>query len=182
MRILGRRSGHQASHVRLRHAVLTLIRLGISSGLEELTEGVLLTLHLAAESAPTNRLPRLRDIEVSLWPPDESGTQILAFKLLNSNQQDIFQNLCRDIVSVAARADYEAEAVSVALLRTWRWHHLLRSGRGTLLSQEEQKGLLGELFVLERLLLPNIDAYSAVRAWRGPLGSPKDFEGRASGD
>ena len=137
---------------------------------------VLLTLHLAAESAPTNRLPRLRDIEVSLWPPDESGTQILAFKLLNSNQQDIFQTLCRDIVSVAARADCEAEAVSVALLRTWRWQHLLRSGRGTLLSQEEQKGLLGELFVLERLLLPNIDAYSAVTAWRGPLGSPKDFE------
>ena len=61
-------------------------------------------------------------------------------------------------------------------MRTWRWHHLLRGGRGPLLSSEEQKGLLGELFVLERLLLPCISAPSAVRAWRGPLGSPKDFE------
>ena len=59
---------------------------------------------------------------------------------------------------------------------TWRWHHLLRGGRGTLLSPEEQKGLLGELFVLERLLLPSMDASSAVTAWRGPLGAPKDFE------
>ena len=66
--------------------------------------------------------------------------------------------------------------MSAALSRTWRWHHLLRGGRGTLLSPEEQKGLLGELFVLERLLLPRMDASSAVTAWRGPLGAPKDFE------
>lgn len=137
---------------------------------------VLLTLHLAVESAPVTHLPRLRDIEVTLWPPNESGTQILAFKLMDSNQQNIFQTLCRDIVSVATQAKCEAEAVSVALLRTWRWHHLLRSGRGTLLSPEEQKGLLGELFVLERLLLPCTNAFLAVKAWRGPLGSPKDFE------
>ena len=138
--------------------------------------GVLLTLHHATESAPATRLPRLRDIEVTLGPPDESNTQILAFKLLDQSQQDIFQTLCRDIISGAAKADSEAEAVSVSLMRTWRWHHLLRGGRGTLLSPEEQKGLLGELFVLERLLLPNINAISAVTAWRGPLGSPKDFE------
>ena len=137
---------------------------------------VLLTLHHAAKSAPTTRLPGLRDIEVTLWPPDESGTQILAFKLMNSNQQDIFQTLCRDIVSVAAQAASETEAVSVSLMRTWRWHHLLRGGGGPLLSPEEQKGLLGELFVLERLLLPRINAFSAVTAWHGPLGSPKDFE------
>ena len=137
---------------------------------------VLLTLHHATESAPTTRLPKLRGIEVTLWPPDETATQSLAFKLLDPNQQDIFQTLCRDIVSVAARADSEARAVSVALVRTWRWHHLLRGGGSTLLSPEEQKGLLGELYVLERLLLPRISASSAMKAWRGPLGSPKDFE------
>ena len=137
--------------------------------------GVLLTLHHATESAPATRLPRLRDIEVTLGPPNESNTQILVFKLLDQSQQNIFQTLCRDIVSVAAKADSEAEAVSVSLMRTWRWHHLLRSGRGTLLSPEEQKGLLGELFVLERFLLSSIDSFSAVTAWRGPLGSPKDF-------
>ena len=138
--------------------------------------GVLLTLRHATDSAPTAQLPRLRDIEVTLSRPDESDTQILAFKLLDSNQRDIFQTLCQDIISAAAQAQSEAEAVSVALSRTWRWHHLLRGGRGSLLSPEEQKGLLGELFVLERLLLPRMDASSAVTAWRGPLGAPKDFE------
>ena len=98
------------------------------------------------------------------------------FILRNSNQRDIFQTLCLDIISAAARAESEAQAVSAALMRTWRWHHLLRGGRGSLLSPEEQKGLLGELLVLERILLPRMDAASAVTAWRGPLGAPKDFE------
>ena len=94
--------------------------------------------------------------------------------LLDSTQRDIFQTLCEDIISAAARRPKsEAGAVSAALSRTWRWHHLLRGGRGTLLSPEEQKGLLGELFVLERLLLPRMDASSAVTAWRGPLAAPK---------
>ena len=137
---------------------------------------VLLTLRHTTDSAPTAPLPRLRDIEVTLSPPDESGTQLLAFKLLDSNQRDIFRTLCQDIISAATQVESEAAAVSAALSRTWRWHHLLRGGRGTLLSPEEQKGLLGELFVLERLLLPRMDASSAVTAWRGPLGAPKDFE------
>ena len=137
---------------------------------------VLLTLRHSAASAPTAQLPRLRDIEVTLAPPDESDTQLLAFKLLDSNQRDIFQTLCEDIISAATQSESESGAVSAALSRTWRWHHLLRGGRGSLLSPEEQKGLLGELLVLERLLLPRMDASSAVTAWRGPLGASKDFE------
>ena len=137
---------------------------------------VLLTLLHTTGSAPNAQLPRLRDIEVTLSSPDESDTQLLAFKLLDSNQRDIFQTLCEDIISAATQAESEAGAVSAALSRTWRWHHLLRGGRGTLLSPEEQKGLLGEMFVLERVLLPRMEASSAVRAWRGPLGAPKDFE------
>ena len=120
---------------------------------------VLLTLRHATRSATTARLPRLRvprlrDIEVTLSPSDESDTQLLAFKLLDSNQRDIFRTLCEDIISAASQAKSEVGAVSAALARTWRSHHLLRGGRGTLLSPEEQMGLLGELFVLERLLLP----------------------------
>ena len=137
---------------------------------------VLLTLRHAEESAPVTPPPKLRGIEVTLSPPDQANTRTLALKLLDSNQQDIFHSLCRDIISVAARAESEAEAVSVALMRTWRWHHLLRGGGAALLSLEEQKGLLGELLVLERVMLLHTGASAAVTAWRGPLGSPKDFE------
>lgn len=44
------------------------------------------------------------------------------------------------------------------------------------LSAEEQKGLIGELLVLERYLIPLFGPADATSAWVGPTGSPKDFE------
>ena len=137
---------------------------------------VLLTLSHAAESSPVVPLPSLRDIEVTLSAPDRTRTRILALRLLDPGQLDIFHTLCMDIVAASRQATSESEAVSVALMRMWRWHHLLRSGRNALLSPVEQKGLIGELLALERLLLPQAEVSAAVSAWHGPLDSPKDFE------
>ena len=141
------------------------------------TDGrVLLTLSHDQGSSPANPTPRLRDIEMTLSPPDDAGSRILALRLLNMSQLDIFHTLCQDIISASREADSETEAVALSLMRTWRWHHLLRAGGGTLLSSQAQMGLMGELMVLERQMLQNLDADSALAAWRGPLDSPKDFE------
>ena len=141
------------------------------------TDGrVLLTLSHDQRSSPVNPTPRLRDIEMTLSPPDDAGSRILALRLLNMSQLDIFHTLCQDIISASREADSETEAVALSLMRTWRWHHLLRAGGGTLLSSQAQMGLMGELMVLERQMLQNLDADSALAAWRGPLDSPKDFE------
>ena len=137
--------------------------------------GILLTMSLSGESVPNTPLPRLKDIEVTLSPPDDRGLRILAFKLHDTSQQDLFHTLCQDIISAAGTSSTEGEACSIALMRTWRWHHLLRGG-GSGLSAEDQRGLLGELQVLEQVLWPELGASGAVEAWRGPLGSPKDFE------
>ena len=138
--------------------------------------GVLLTLSHDDESSPKNPLPILHDIDVSLSPPDAGGSRILALRLLESNQEDLFHTLCQDIIEASTAAESEPEAVSVVLMRTWRWHHLLRGGGSGLLSPQAQMGLLGELFVLERYMLSNLDPSTALAAWRGPLASPKDFE------
>ena len=130
---------------------------------------ILLTMSLSGESVPSTPLPRLKDIEVSISPPDDRGSRILAFKLHDNSQQDLFHTLCQDIISASGTSATEGEACSIALMRTWRWHHLLRGG-GSGLSAEEQRGLLGELRVLEQLLLPELSASAAVEAWRGPLG------------
>ena len=136
----------------------------------------LLTMRHAAPSSADVRLPNLRGVEVILSPVDVANTRTLVFRLLETTQQDIFRTLCLDIVSATAKAATEQEAVGVALMRTWRWHHLLRGGGTARLSRQQQMGLLGELFVLERVLLPSLGASDTVQAWRGPIGSPKDFE------
>ena len=137
---------------------------------------VLLTLRHADDAAPTMPLPRLRGIDVALPPSDSNGERILAIRLLDSSQQDIFFTLCQDIVSAATREESEAEAVSISLMRTWRWHRLLQGKGNDRLSPREQKGLIGELLALEGHLLPKIGSSVAVSAWLGPLGSSKDFE------
>lgn len=128
------------------------------------------------ECAPHGRLPNLRGVEISDVPRGANTNHVLMFKLLDDGQRDIFQRLCRDIVASASRAASEAEAVNLALARTFRWHHLLRGGPDGRLSPEEQKGLAAELLVIEEHLLRCLSPRDALDCWRGPTGSPKDFE------
>ena len=142
----------------------------------DLNRKYLLLLQYDAESQPEGHLPRLNGIEVAAHPSSQGKPGLLTFRLLDSTSRDVFERLCRDIVDGAAAAKTEKEAVAVTLARTWRWHYLLRGGGDGRLTPAEQKGLVGELLTLERLLLPGLSAGDAVAAWGGPLGAPKDFE------
>jgi hypothetical protein len=115
------------------------------------------------------RLPRLRGIEV-LTHVVSGERPALIIRLLDSSLLDVFSRLCLDIVSASSHAASEQEAVQLAIARTWRWHHMLRGGGSGLLTAEEQKGLLGEMAVLERYFLDTLPAAKAIAAWRGPLG------------
>lgn len=136
----------------------------------------LLVLQHGAESSPAKKLPSLKGVEVADTDGDSQHHLMLMFRLLDSRQRDIFHQLCIDIVAAGAAARTESEAVELAVARTWRWHHLLRGGTGGRLSEDEQKGVIGELLVLERHLLPCLSPADSLAAWRGPLGAPKDFE------
>ena len=136
----------------------------------------LLVIRHIAENKPTQKLPQLRGLEVEMHPQTADGDCALVIRLLDSKQRELFYRLCLDIVSASEKADSEKQAVALVLARTWRWHRLLRVGYSGLLSEKEQKGLIGELRVLQTVLFPAVGIASAIRAWKGPLGAPKDFE------
>ncbi|WP_197041890.1 PD-(D/E)XK motif protein [Sandarakinorhabdus oryzae] len=135
----------------------------------------LLVLQHHASSSSFEKLPKPKGLTVEIVDAVE-GRKTLMLRLLDTQQRDIFLKLSEDIILAAEGAETEAEAVAVALARTWRWHHLLKGGAGGKLGEEEQKGLIGELLVLKRYLLPIFNPITAVSAWLGPIGSPKDFE------
>lgn len=143
---------------------------------KSLQNDCLLVLRHAAGSSPTSRLPRLKGIEMTLTDGDHRDERLLVLRLVDPPQRDIFYSLCRDIVSSSGAAASEKEAVAIALRRTWRWHLLLRGGAGGRLTPDEQKGLIGELIVLERWILPHLAPSAAVSTWVGPTSAPKDFE------
>jgi hypothetical protein len=136
----------------------------------------LLILRHSAEPDELPSLPKLRGMDVASVPAEPGGTAALVLRLLDGAQRDIFHRLCLDIMQAAASATTERQAVSLTISRTWRWHHLLRGGSSDLLTAEEQKGLIGELLVLETVFIQSITTIDAVGAWIGPTGSPKDFE------
>ena len=122
------------------------------------------------------RLPKFRGLRVETLPADLGSDERILIRLMDREQRDIFLRFCRDIVDSTILAVTEEQAIERFLARTWRWHRLLQGGHDSRLGDEGQKGLIGEMLVLERHLLPTLGALDAVRCWTGPLGTPQDFE------
>ena len=136
----------------------------------------LLILRHARENRPGSRLPKLRGLEIETRIPSDENQSILVIRLKDTEQRDIFHRLCLDIISATRLAESEEEAIERFLARTWRWHRLLRGGRIDKLTDEEQKGLIGELRLMQQHLFRMIGVAASIRSWTGPLDSPKDFE------
>ena len=136
----------------------------------------LLMLQYHRETSIPSRLPRLRGLKVETRSPDAGQCDLLVIRLLDREQREIFHRLCLDIIEATRVATTEEEAIHRFLARTWRWHRLLMGGRDGRLSDDEQKGLIGELRLLNTHLFSTVGVASAVRCWIGPLGAPKDFE------
>ncbi|MFO1202485.1 MAG: PD-(D/E)XK motif protein [Tabrizicola sp.] len=134
---------------------------------------VALVLQLANLPQPAPDLPKLRNLEIRFQTLP--GGPILYIRLNDNAQLELFETLCRDVMAAGELAETEGEALERAIGRTFRWHYLLRGGKLEVLSEEAQKGLIGEIEVL-KLLIATIGAKPALTAWTGPSGAPKDFE------
>lgn len=86
----------------------------------------------------------------------------------------VFAELCRDIIEFTRHNAGSAPPSGLVLSRVERWQNLLLS-QPLGLSGIQLRGLIGELIVLERELLPLLGPDQAVAAWTGPLGTSQDF-------
>lgn len=136
----------------------------------------MLILQHSLQNEPRNKLPKLRGLEIEVRTPEKDRHALLVIRLKDNEQREVFHRLCLDIVEATRLASSESEAIERFIARTWRWHWLLRGGRDARLDDEEQKGLIGELRLMDEYLFPDIGPEAALHAWRGPLDAPKDFE------
>lgn len=132
-----------------------------------------LVLQLSDLPRPVPDLPKLKNLEIRFQTLP--GGPILYIRLKDNSQMELFETLCRDVMAAGELAETEAEALERAIGRTFRWHYLLRGGKLEVLSEEAQKGLIGEIEVL-KLLIAELGPKPALAAWMGPSGAPKDFE------
>lgn len=135
---------------------------------------------LVIRGVPSDALPPLlptpRGIRVEADPSSESSGEIMLTMFLEAAQdRDIFQQLCEDILAFSADADSSSAATRKLFERLGRWQSLLGFARGTALSDEEVRGLIGELWVLTQLLEPTIGLAEAIKAWVAADYHPQDF-------
>lgn len=132
-----------------------------------------LVLRIADAPQNLSQFPPLRHLDVHVERMPDGA--FLCLRLRDRTQIGPFEALCRDVVAAGEMAATERAALETAVGRALRWHRLLQGGASGLLSEEEQRGLIGEIEIL-KLLIGAIGAKAALEGWTGPSGAPKDFE------
>jgi hypothetical protein len=103
-------------------------------------------------------------------PPERCAISIV---LHQSDYADLFEMLGGDIAAAIQIAASSDDAVRAAVRRIDRWRRFVERNRRHL-TDEEMRGLIGELAVLARATA-KFGAHRAVTAWQG-LGGLRDFE------
>ena len=131
-------------------------------------------------SSPNNlpdRYPNLKGIQVHLLTPDQADADkyMLILILKDNSDWHIFLSLCNDIISATAEFEKKSQATSIILRRLKRWQDFLQKANSELLPEKTIKGLIGELFFLQKHLCTHYGVGAAVQFWQGPEDMPQDF-------
>jgi hypothetical protein len=128
---------------------------------------------LAIADAEPDRLPAYASFEVTLGLRTD-GRWALSLALTQTALRSQFAAMCDKILEQGARQAPSTDAGAFLVKQVARWHRMLAVGSDGLLTSQEQRGLFGELVVLEAAMLP-IGEDVSVQAWVGPDDAPQDF-------
>lgn len=105
----------------------------------------------------------------------KDGRFNLSLSLLSENETAVFIEMCRDLLSFAEGAQDESEALKNFWQRYKHWQNLFAVAKDDLLSDERQRGLIGELLFLREQIMNGRPLKEAVAGWLGPLKEHQDF-------
>ena len=132
-----------------------------------------LLLLVTQEEPPAIR--DMRAIRIRSFKRDD-GKWSLLLALDSSVLSPMFSMLCEDLIESSRNTGLPAhQSLGYVLRRLSNWRQLLERGLPDLLSENEIRGLCGELLTLRRLFI-HVGKSVAVRAWVGPKGADQDFQ------
>ena len=99
----------------------------------------------------------------------------LSFSLVDDSYRDMFVLFCEDIIASSACISNKEKATRFVGKRYKEWREMLANAHDSLLSPEEIKGLLGEMYFLKVFLCTRYGAKEAALSWTGPKHLPQDY-------
>ncbi|MDM1345269.1 PD-(D/E)XK motif protein [Acinetobacter pseudolwoffii] len=118
----------------------------------------------------------MRAIKIKYYHLQEDSTWSLILTLENRNLEPMFSLLCADLITFSKK-EYSTEdkAINDVLRRLSYWRLLLEREAFNILSENEVRGLFGELLFLKKII-DHLGLKSALKSWVGPLDAPQDFQ------
>ena len=132
-----------------------------------------LLLLVTLEAPPAIR--NMRAIHIRTFKRDD-GKWSLLLTLDSISLAPMFSLLCDDLIEASRNTGLPAEkSLSFVLKRLTNWRKLLERELPGLLSENEIRGVCGELLFLHRLF-EHLGKSEAVAAWVGPKKADQDFQ------
>lgn len=115
---------------------------------------------------------RLIDVELKVR---NDGDYVLSFNLLDDSLSDIFYQFISDIVDKAYNIN-DYSPIAFVIERWKKWINMFKNPKNIFLSENEVRGLLGELIYLEKCMFDKYGIDRSLESWIGSSLSHKDFE------
>ncbi|MEK4228189.1 PD-(D/E)XK motif protein [Solibacillus sp. FSL H8-0538] len=132
-----------------------------------------LMIQCKESSFTEDHLIKLKGIQVEL---DKTSSPNKLILILNDKSDlEIFEVLCKDLISVAAANENDQDMISKMAQRLLRWKKLLQQDLKNSFSPQKQMGLFGELTFIQTVLKDKIGLEESIKNWNGPKFEKQDF-------
>ena len=105
----------------------------------------------------------------------KDGRFNLTFSLRSEVESAVFMEMCRDLLAFSEAAQDAKQALKNFWQRYKHWQNLFAAATNDLLSEEKQRGLIGELLFLREQIISGRPLKEAVAGWVGALKEHQDF-------
>ena len=112
---------------------------------------------------------------VRIFNIDKGEKGELLIHLLDQELKDVFILFIQNIVNATAGLATEEDVIREIYSVIRRWKKLFEKFGHNLLSEEQEKGLIGELFFIYSALEKKIKERDIIESWDGPSLNDKDF-------
>lgn len=97
-----------------------------------------------------------------------------SFVLVDKNFTNQFFRLCFDLIDSSSKCTNNDSCCNSVIYLFIKWQKMMKSSNKKILSQEEVKGLIAELIILDSELYGK-QCEEVMKAWSGPKGYYQDF-------
>ena len=105
----------------------------------------------------------------------DDGKWTVSLSLVQDGYGDMFMLFCGDIIESSRFIKNKDKGANFVIKRYLEWKEMLAASRNGLLTPAQIKGLLGEMYSLDKELIPHYGAEQAALSWTGPRAFHQDF-------